>query len=71
MIGPSHYVAFRGIAVPRHVGAFRTPLGEVPVDREALTALARLPGVVLADEPHRREHAIEVELPFLQRALGR
>ena len=29
-----------------------------------------LPGVVLADEPHRREHAIEVELPFLQRALG-
>ena len=25
----------------------------------------------LADEPHRREHAIEVELPFLQRALGR
>ncbi len=70
VIGPSHYVAFRGIAVPHHVGAFRTPLAEVPVDREALTALAGLPGVVLADEPHRREHAIEVELPFLQRALG-
>ena len=30
-----------------------------------------IPGVELADEPHRREHAIEVELPFLQRALGR
>ena len=30
-----------------------------------------MPGVALADEPHRREHAIEVELPFLQRALGR
>jgi MEMO1 family protein len=70
VIGPSHYVAFRGIAVPHHAGAFRTPLAEVPVDREALTALAGLPGVVLADEPHRREHAIEVELPFLQRVLG-
>ncbi len=70
VIGPSHYVALRGIAAPRHVGAFRTPLAEVPVDREALTAVADLPGVVLADEPHRREHAIEVELPFLQRVLG-
>jgi AmmeMemoRadiSam system protein B len=70
VIGPSHYVAFRGIAAPRHVGAFRMPLAEVPVDHEALTAVADLPGVVLADEPHRREHAIEVELPFLQRTLG-
>jgi MEMO1 family protein len=70
VIGPSHFVAFRGIAVPRGVGAFRTPLGEVPVDREAVATLARLPGVVVADEPHQREHAIEVELPFLQRALG-
>ena len=70
LIGPSHYVAFRGIAVPRHISAFRTPLAEVPVDREALTVVADLPGVVLADEPHRREHAIEVELSFLQRTLG-
>ena len=70
VIGPSHYVAFRGIAAPHRTGAFRTPLAEVPVDREALTAAADLPGVVLADEPHRREHAIEVELPFLQRTFG-
>jgi hypothetical protein len=70
VVGPSHHLAFRGIAAPRGAGAFRTPLGEVPVDREAVAALAGLPGVVLADEPHRREHAVEVELPFLQRALG-
>jgi AmmeMemoRadiSam system protein B len=66
VIGPSHHVPFRGIAAP-HAGAFRTPLGEVVVDREVLVDL---PGVILADEPHRREHAIEVELPFLQRVLG-
>ena len=70
VVGPSHHVAFRGIAAPRGAGAFRTPLGEVPVDRGAVAALAGLPGVALADEPHRREHAVEVELPFLQRALG-
>jgi AmmeMemoRadiSam system protein B len=67
VIGPSHYVAFRGIAAPR-ASAFAMPLGEIPVDH---AAIAGMPGVALADEPHRREHAIEVELPFLQRALGR
>jgi AmmeMemoRadiSam system protein B len=67
VIGPSHHVSFRGIAAPRGADAFRTPLGEVPLDRRVL---AELPAVILADEPHRREHAIEVELPFLQRALG-
>ena len=66
VIGPSHHVAFRGIAAPG-ADAFRTPLGEVPVDH---AALAGLPAAILADEPHRREHALEVELPFLQRALG-
>ena len=66
VIGPSHHVAFRGIAAPS-AAAFRTPLGEVPVDQEALRGLA---GVLVAEAPHRREHAIEVELPFLQRALG-
>lgn len=70
VVGPSHHVAFSGVAIPRSTGAFRTPLGEVPLDRAALLELAGLPGVVAADEPHRPEHAIEVELPFLQRALG-
>ena len=65
VMGPSHHVAFRGIAAPS-AAAFRTPLGEVAVDRDALRDL---PGVAVADAPHRREHAIEVELPFLQRAL--
>ena len=31
VIGPSHYVPFRGIAVP-HAEVFATPLGEVPLD---------------------------------------
>ena len=69
VIGPSHHAAFRGIATPT-AEAFATPLGRVPVDREALSGLAGLRFVGLADEPHAPEHALEVELPFLQLRLG-
>jgi MEMO1 family protein len=70
LIGPAHYVAFRGIAVPT-AAAFETPLGPVRLDRDALAAVARLPSVKLADAPHAPEHALEVELPFLQVLLPR
>jgi AmmeMemoRadiSam system protein B len=69
LIGPAHYVPVRGIAIPTS-DAFETPLGHVPVDREALAALTDLPFVVPADAPHVPEHALEVELPFLQALLG-
>jgi AmmeMemoRadiSam system protein B len=69
VIGPAHYVALRGIAVPT-VDAFATPLGTVPVDRAALMALTELHFVRADDAPHAPEHALEVELPFLQTLLG-
>ena len=49
-------------------GAFRTPLGDVPVDADAAKALLEVSrGVVGVDhDAHRAEHAVEVELPFLQ-----
>jgi hypothetical protein len=68
VIGPAHFVPFRGIAVPT-AEAFRTPLGDVPLDRAALEAIRDLPQVRFADAPHQPEHAIEVELPFLQIVL--
>ena len=71
IVGPDHYVGFEGVAVYPS-GIWRTPLGEVEVDED----LARLfleggEGVVAAPEAHRREHALEVQLPFLQRILPR
>ena len=69
VIGPAHYVRLRGIAVPT-TDAFATPLGQVPVDRDALAAIGDLPFVIAADAPHAPEHALEVELPFLQVALA-
>jgi MEMO1 family protein len=70
LIGPAHYVPFRGLAIPS-VGVFETPLGPVPLDRDALAALAPLTFVTPADAPHAPEHALEVELPFLQMLLPR
>ncbi len=49
-------------------GAFRTPLGDVPVDAEMAAALLEVSGGVVGvdHDAHRAEHAVEVELPFLQ-----
>jgi MEMO1 family protein len=69
VIGPSHHAAFRGIAAPI-AEAFATPLGRVPMDRDALSDLAGQRLVALDDGPHAPEHALEVELPFLQFRLG-
>jgi MEMO1 family protein len=69
LLGPSHFVAFEGLALPAWK-AFATPLGDVPVSAEARETLAGLPQVVTSDRPHAREHSLEVELPFLQCVLG-
>jgi MEMO1 family protein len=69
LIGPAHYVHVRGIAAPT-VDAFETPLGRVPVDKSALDAIAGLPFVIQDDSAHAPEHALEVELPFLQTLLA-
>jgi AmmeMemoRadiSam system protein B/AmmeMemoRadiSam system protein A len=70
LLGPTHRVAVRGIALPS-VQAFETPLGRVPLDRAAIDGLAGLPQVVVSDRVHAQEHALEVQLPFLQTVLGR
>ena len=69
VLGPAHYVALTGIAVPA-VAAFATPIGEVPVEVHTCAALADgQECVIIDDRPHRPEHSIEVQLPFLQRVL--
>jgi hypothetical protein len=69
LLGPAHYVGVRGIAVSG-ADAFITPLGLVPVDGAARTAVLACPGVTIDDRPHAPEHSLEVHLPFLQRTLA-
>ncbi len=68
VIGPSHFVPFTGVALPEAT-VFRTPFGDLELDAEGVGALRELPQIVTLAEPHRREHAVEVELPFLQTVL--
>jgi AmmeMemoRadiSam system protein B len=51
--------------------AWRTPLGNIPIDQEFNDWLEQRVAFLKRDEfAHRREHSIEVQLPFLQRALA-
>jgi AmmeMemoRadiSam system protein B/AmmeMemoRadiSam system protein A len=68
VLAPSHHGRFRGYALD-DATAYRTPIGEIPLCDGAMKMLASdsarvVPGVT---EP---EHAVEIELPFLQAALG-
>lgn len=69
LLGPTHRVAIRGIAIPG-VGAFATPLGAVEIDRRAIDTIRAMPQIVVSDEAHALEHSLEVHLPFLQSVLG-
>ena len=67
VIGPSHHAGFRGVSVP--TTHYETPLGRVPVDVETAALLRAHPLFGLHEEAHAREHSVEIQLPFLQRAL--
>jgi hypothetical protein len=69
LLGPAHRVWLRGLAAPV-ADAFATPLGVVPIDANALALLADLPQVLRSEQAHAQEHSLEVQLPFLQAALG-
>ena len=69
LLGPSHHFHLEGLALPS-ADAFETPLGKVPVAAGPCAALRELPQVTVDDRAHAPEHALEVELPFLQEALG-
>ncbi len=69
LLGPSHRVGFPGLALSS-AGAWRTPLGDVPLDTALAATLTGRPCVTMLDTAHAREHALEVQLPFLQISLG-
>ncbi len=73
VISPMHFLADPPLLTTAHE-AYETPLGSIPVDREFLRQLEEAlrgesgPGITpVRNDP---EHSLEIELPFLQRALG-
>ncbi|MFW6108093.1 MAG: AmmeMemoRadiSam system protein B [bacterium] len=67
-LGPSHHLGFRGASVPA-VDAYRTPLGVIPLDREARDDILKSELVRNIPAAHKDEHSVELQLPFLQLAL--
>lgn len=70
LISPSHREYFPGISIYNGT-AYKTPLGEIEVNKELSNSFAEKSNLIyLGDEGHKAEHALEVQLPFLQIALG-
>lgn len=68
LLGPSHRVAFTGLAVPES-DVFTTPLGNIVIDKKGIELISDLPQVITSEQAHRDEHSLEVQLPFLQEIL--
>ncbi len=66
LVGPSHFVAFEGAALWPE-GGFDSPLGVARIDEEGARALAKYSIVQPLPSAHRREHSLEMQLPFLRR----
>jgi len=70
MVGPNHHGLGLGVAAYRG-DAWRTPLGDVPIDMELAEAIVRNSSYLAFDnEAHRYEHSLEVQVPFLQYIFG-
>ncbi|MBF0323055.1 MAG: AmmeMemoRadiSam system protein B, partial [Magnetococcales bacterium] len=69
VLGPSHRMAFQGVSIP-DVTHFATPLGNIPLDLQAIAMLRSNPQFRTLATAHQAEHSIEIVLPFLQRALS-
>jgi AmmeMemoRadiSam system protein B len=68
LVGPSHFVAFEGVAVYPD-GAFDSPLGLAAIDSRGVAAVTSSAIVTRNASPHDREHSLEMQIPFLRRLL--
>ena len=69
LVGPSHFVAFDGVALYPS-GAFDSPLGPARIDEPLGAELAAASPIVQPlPQAHRREHSLEMQLPFIRRLL--
>ncbi len=70
ILGVAHRVGFKGASIYLK-GGYATPLGVSDVDEGMAAALARATGFGFVPEAHKEEHSIEVQVPFIQKALPR
>jgi MEMO1 family protein len=70
VIGPSHHAYFHGVSVYDR-GGYETPLGVVSIDVSLARSIMACSEIIFSvPAVHLREHSVEIQLPFLQVALG-
>jgi hypothetical protein len=68
IMGPSHHYSLRGCSIyPK--GGYKTPLGLAAVDQDLAAEIAKASGYGYVPEAHKKEHSVEVQIPFIQKAL--
>jgi len=68
ILSPFHNIAHHPLLTTSHA-AYATPLGNIPVNAEALMELQQKLDIPITAIARDREHSLEIELPFLQRVL--
>ena len=68
VLSPFHNLAAYPLLTSAH-DAYSTPLGNIEVDRSALAELSSHLDIPVTAVKNDGEHSLEIELPFLQRAL--
>ena len=70
LLGPSHRTFFHGVSIYDR-GGYETPLGVVPVDISLANDIITQSKVIShIPAAHSQEHSLEIQVPFLQVALG-
>lgn len=70
ILAPSHAAFFNHVSLP-DFSAYRTVLGDIPIDREAIKKLEQKKNVFKSfQEAYSKEHSLEMQLPFLQKTIA-
>lgn len=71
VIAPSHYHSLTGIAYSSFE-SYETPFGNLKVDSETIKKLMQkdMPWIQSGNSPHKEEHSLEVQLPFIRHIFG-
>ncbi len=68
ILGSSHNLPITNLAL--YSGdIIKTPLGNVPVNKELIKKLTQNNNISINNDPHIEEHSLEVQIPFLQKIL--
>jgi len=66
LLGPRHFPGGEAMAIISE-GSWRTPFGDAQIDSELAAELKRACPLLREDRvAHKREHSLEVQIPFLQ-----